>query len=158
MPTCVSRESLSPALKAHIEDLWSKESEAALHQWLKRCCRRPGGYSKTEMRGWKKIRFTWRRKTQMALDFWQRDLVKHRSNFSSVHTAWSVSYQSMAVVVAQLSADGPVSMFFNLLLIRKHDCLVESWELQLHTGRLLQITAPEPLTRSAISHCLITDY
>lgn len=49
-----------------------------------------------------------------------------------------VCYQAVAVVVAQLSADGPVSMFFYLLLIREHNSLVEPGELELHTGSLLQ--------------------
>lgn len=51
-----------------------------------------------------------------------------------------ISYQSMTVVVAQLSADGPVSMFFYLLLIRKHNSLIKPGELQFHTGSLLQRT------------------
>lgn len=50
----------------------------------------------------------------------------------------SISYQSMAVVVAQLSANGPVSVFFYLLLVRKHDGLTEPGELQLNAGSLLQ--------------------
>lgn len=60
---------------------------------------------------------------------------------SYVFTGKSVDrmcYQSVAVVVAQLSADGPVSMFFYLLLIREHNSLVEPGELQFHTGSLLQ--------------------
>lgn len=44
----------------------------------------------------------------------------------------------MAVVVAQLSANGPVSVFFYLLLVRKHDGLTEPGELQLNAGSLLQ--------------------
>ena len=51
-------------------------------------------------------------------------------------------YQSMAVVVAQLSADGPVGVFFYLLLVRKHNSLIKPGELQLHTGSLLQRTGP----------------
>ena len=50
----------------------------------------------------------------------------------------SISYQSVAVIVAQLSANGPVSVFFYLLLVRKYDGLTEPGELQLHTGSLLQ--------------------
>lgn len=52
------------------------------------------------------------------------------------------AYQSVTVVVAQLSADGPVGVFFYLLLVRKHNGLVEPGELQLHTGGLLQRTRP----------------
>lgn len=55
-------------------------------------------------------------------------------------SAYGVCYQSVAVVVAQLSADGPVSMFFYLLLIREHNSLVEPGELEFHTGSLLQRT------------------
>lgn len=46
----------------------------------------------------------------------------------------------MAVVVAKLSADGPVSMFLYLLLIRKYHSLIKPGELQFHTGSLLQRT------------------
>lgn len=49
-------------------------------------------------------------------------------------------YHSVTVVVAQLSADGPVCVFLNLLLVRKHHSLTEPGELQLHARRLLQRT------------------
>ena len=59
----------------------------------------------------------------------------------------------MAIVVAQLSANGPVSVFFYLLLVRKHDGLIEPGELQLHTGSFLQ----DDMINSSSITCLHDD-
>lgn len=71
-----------------------------------------------------------------------------------VAAAWSVcgvQYHSVAVVVAKFSADGPVCMLLNLLLVREHHGLTEPGELQLHARRLLQGTRQNSI--STLSTC-----
>lgn len=77
--------------------------------------------------------------------------------YQGIAAVWSVcgvQYHSVAVVVAKLSADGPVCMLLNLLLVRKHHGLTEPGELQLNARRLLRGTRQNSIsTLHMLSPC-----